>query len=136
MVDLITIDEARAHLRLDNFDSSGGADDAWLATWIPAVSQAVMTWLKDDWRAYVIELDSDGAQVIDSAGDPVPALDSSGDPTPKPVVRAAALIELGSQFRFREGEGDNVVPDNAGHGYILCKTATALLAGLRKSTAR
>ena len=134
MNDLVTIADARAQLRLDDFDSSGGADDAWLEIWIPAVSQAIATWLKDDWRLWVPEYDSAGDVVVDSAGDPIPALDSNGDPTPKPVVRAAVLIELASQFRFREGEGENVVPSDAGHGYILSKGATALLAGLRKST--
>jgi len=137
MNDLVTIADARAQLRLDDFDSSGGADDAWLEIWIPAVSQAVMTWLKDSWRAFVPEYDSAGAVIVDSAGDPIPALDSNGDPTPKPVVRAAVLIELASQFRFREGEGtDNVVPDAAGHGYTLNKASTSLLTGLRKSTVR
>lgn len=135
MIDLVTTDDARAQLRLDDFDSSGGADDAWLSIWIPAVSQAVATWLKDEWRLFIPEYDSAGAVVVDSAGDPIPALDSNGDPTPKPVVRAAVLIELASQFRFREGEGkDNVVTPDAGHGYILNKASTALLSGLRKST--
>lgn len=135
MNDLVTIADARAQLRLDDFDSSGGADDAWLEIWIPAVSQAVANWLKSDWRLWIPSYDSAGAVIVDSAGDPIPALDSNGDPTAKPVVRAAVLIELASQFRFREGEGtDNVVPDAAGHGYILSKGATALLAGCRKST--
>jgi hypothetical protein len=47
------------------------------------------------------------------------------------------LVELASQYRFRDGSGkDNVVPDAAGHGYILSKGATAILSGLRKSTVR
>lgn len=133
MVDLVSIEDARAQMRLDA-DSAGGADDAWLAIFIPAISEAVLLWLKDDWRAYVLELDSAGDPVLDSSDTPVPALDSHGDPTPKPVVRAAVLVELATQFRFREGEGENVVPPDAGHGYILSKGATALLAGLRKST--
>jgi hypothetical protein len=136
MIDLVTVADARAQLRLDDPGSAEGADDQWLAIFIPAISQAVATWLKDDWRLYVPEVDSAGDVVVDSAGDPVPALDSSGDPTPKPVVRAAVLVELASQFRFREGEGENVVPADAGHGYVLSKGATALLAGLRKGTVR
>ena len=129
MLDLVTVAEAREQLRV-----SGTADDAWLAIWIPAVSEAVASWLKDSFRLYVYELDSAGDVVVDSAGDPVPALDSNGDPTPKPQVRAAVLVELASQYRFREGEGDNVVPADAGHGYVLSKGATALLAGIRKGT--
>jgi hypothetical protein len=135
MLDLVSVAEARAHLRLDDVNSGGGPDDAWLAIFIPAISEAVATWLKDEWRLYVPSVDSAGDIIVDSAGDPIPALDTSGNPTARPVVRAATLVELGSQFRFREGEGtDNVVPSDAGHGYVLSKGATALLAGLRKST--
>ena len=129
MDDLVTLQDAREHLRLDG-DSGGGADDAWLMIFIPAISQAVALWLKDSWRLYVQEVDS-GGPVVDSAGDPVPA-----EPlVVKPVVKAAVLLELGSVYRYREGEGvDNVVPSDAGYGYILNKTSTALLAGLRQPT--
>ena len=127
-MDLVTIQEARAHLRLDDFDSAGGPDDPWLAVWISACSEAVLTWLKDPWRAFV--------PLLDTSGDPI--LDSSGDPEPSDVVRfqvkAAVMIELASQFRFREGEGDNAVPSHEGHGYTLTKGATAILNGLRRST--
>lgn len=134
MPDLITKAEAYDHLRIDN-DSDGSADDAWLDVMIPAVSDAIAMWLKVEARLYVPELDSDGAVVFDSDDEPVPQLDSSGSPTVRPAVRAAALIELASQYRFREGEGkDNVVPADAGHGYVLNKASTALLAPLRRST--
>ena len=133
MLELVTMAEARAHLRLDS-DSNGGPDDEWLAIFIPAVSEAVANWLKDEWRLYVPEVDSAGI-VVDSAGDPIPALDSNGLPTTRAVVKAAVLLEIGNLFRFREGEGkDNTVPDAAGYGYSLNKTSTALLAPLRKST--
>ena len=127
MDDLVSVEDARFQLRLDA-DSAGGPDDGWLAIFIPAITQAVATWLKDEWRLYVPELDSSGTVLVDSAGDPIPTT------VVKPVVRAAVLVELSSQYRFREGEGDNVVPADAGHGYILSKGATALLAGVRKST--
>jgi len=129
--DLVTIDEARQHLRLDA-DSGDGADDAWLETFIPAVSEAVSLWVKDDARLYVPELDSAGDVVLDPAGEPIPA-----EPlTIRPVVKAAVLLELASQYRYREGEGDNVVPADAGYGYVLSKGATALLTSLRRSTVR
>lgn len=128
MVDLVTTAEARIHLRADT------ADDPWLAIFIPAISDAVFRWLKEDWRVYVPEFDADGNPVVDSNGDDIPAVDSNGDMTVKPVIKAAVLVELASQFRFREGEGDNVVPADAGHGYILSKGATALLQACRKST--
>lgn len=133
MLELVTVEDACAQLRLDEIDSGGGADDAWLTLAIPGVSEAVRSWLKDDWRLYLPERDSDGAVVTDSDGDPIPAEDSSG-PIVHPTVRLAVLVELASQFRFREGEGDNGVDPSAGHGYVLSKSATALLSGIRKST--
>lgn len=130
MVSLITPEQARLQLRID----TGTPDDSWLALFIPIVSAAVASWLKEAWRLYVPELDSAGDVVLDSAGNPVAALDSSLEPIARPEVQGAVLIELASQFRYREGEGDNVVPADAGHGYVLSKGATALLAPLRKST--
>lgn len=131
MLELVTVAEARAHLRLDST-----ADDAWLAIFIPAVSDAIARWLKDWWRLYVTELDENNSPILDSNGDQIPLIDSNGDYEVKPAVRAAALIELGSQFRFREGDGAATVPIEAGHGYTLCNAATALLSPLRKSTVR
>lgn len=126
--DLVTIAEARAHLRLDA-DSGGSFDDDWLAIFIPAISEAVSLWLKDDARLYVPLVDSSGEVVRDSSGEPVP-----DEPlVVRPVVKAAVLIELSSAYRFREGEGlDNVVTPDAGYGYVLNKASTALLTPLRK----
>lgn len=135
MADLVTIEEARTHLRIDDVDSFGGPDDAWLAIFIPAISESVLNWLKVPVRAYVPEVDSEGLPVLDSDGDPVPALDSNGDEIVRWSVKAAVLVELASQYRYREGEGkDNVVTPDAGYGYTLNKAATAILAPLRKST--
>lgn len=131
MPNLVTNAEAAAQLRLDTT-----ADDPWLAIFIPAISQAVLTWLKEDWRAYVPAEDSNGDPVVDSNGDTIPVLDSDGEPFPKPVVKAAVLVELAQQFRFRDGSDAAAVPSHWGHGYILGAGATSLLAGLRKSTAR
>lgn len=130
-MNLVTIVDARRHLRLDE----SGDDNDWLDIWIPAVSSAVAMWLKDEWRLYVLERDSDGQVVVDSDDVPVPVEDSDGKRTVHPAVRAAALVELASQFRFREGEGvDNMVSADAGHGYVLNKASTALLAPLRRTT--
>lgn len=127
MVEFVTIQEAYSHLRLGDYDSSGGPDDDWLAIFIPAISQAVALWLKDDWRPYVPEVDSGGV-VIDSSGDPIPT------DVVRPVVKAAVLLELASVYRYREGEGDNRVDQAEGWGYVLNKTSTALLAPLRRPT--
>ena len=130
MNNLVTLDEARDHLRLDE-----GPDDTWLATWIPVVSEAVALWLKDEWRLYQPEVGSDGEPVLDSDGRPVVVLDSYGEPVVRWAVKAACLVELASQYRFREGEGkDNVMPADAGHGYVLNKASTSLLTPLRRPT--
>ena len=73
MLELVTIDDARQQLRLDEIDSNGGADDAWLALAIPGVSEAVRSWLKDDWRLYLPERDTAGAVITDTDGDPIPS---------------------------------------------------------------
>lgn len=126
MAELVTAAEAKLHLRLD----TGTADDTWLAIFIPAISEAVLGWLKDDWRAYVPEQDSSGI-ITDSNGDPIPA-----EPlVAKWSVKAAVLLELANVYRNREGEGkDNVVTPDAGYGYVLNKASTALLTPLRKPT--
>lgn len=122
---LVSVEEARMHLRVDSLD-----DDPWFATWIPAVENAVFTWLKDAWRAYEASGD------VDSAGDPIPAEDSSGEPIPKYAVKAAILVELAQQYRYRDGSDAGAVPAHWGHGYVLGAGATSLLSGLRKSTVR
>ncbi len=129
MIELVTIEEARAHLRIDDVDSDGSPDDLWLSIFMPAISEAVANWLKDEWRLYVAEVDSGGV-VVDSSGDPVPALPLAA----RPVVKAATLIELERQYRFRGGESEADVQSHEGHGYTLGKGATALLSSLRKST--
>lgn len=126
---LVTLTQAKTHLRIDS-----DADDAWLAVMIAAVSDAVLLWLKDEWRAYDLARDSNGVIVVDSNGDPVPQADSNGDPIVRGAVVAATLVELASQYRYREGEGAPQAPSAWGHGYVLGPGATSLLAALRRST--
>jgi len=129
MVALVTRDEVKSQLMMDN-----DAADGWIDMMILAISGAVMSWLKDEWRAYEPLLDADGNVVEDSNGDPIPLEDSNGDFTVKPVVKAATLVEIASQFRFRDGDGAPAVPSHAGHGYVLSAGPTSLLLGLRRST--
>jgi hypothetical protein len=136
MLELVTKADARAQLRLDDVGSAGGPDDAWLDIFIPAVSEAVRSWLKVDARLYVPLRDSAGDIMRDSAGDPIPQEDSNG-PVVNPSVRAAVLIELAYQFRFREGEGEHTATGDlysGRYGYTLSRGATAILSGIRKST--
>lgn len=120
-MNLVTIEQARAHLRID-----GDFDDDWLSAAIPAVSQAVLLWLKDESRAFQPEIDSNGDEAVDSNGDPSLMV--------RPIVRMATLVELATLYRYREGEGNTGVPQHWGHGYTLSVGATALLTPLRKST--
>lgn len=134
MPEFVTKAEAYEHLRLD-YDSDGSADDGWLDIFIPAVSEAVANWLKDSWRPYEVELDSDGGIVLDSDDEPVVVLDSDGNPTVRWSVKAACLVELEAQYRFRSGDAAAEVPSHAGYGYTLGRAATSLLTPLRKPTA-
>jgi hypothetical protein len=129
MVEFVTKAQAQEQLRLDP-----GADDSWLEFAIPAVSAAVDSWLKSPWRRYELQRDGAGAPIIGADGIPLPVLDDEGKPVLASQVVLATLVELASHSRFREGEGDNTVPADAGHGYVLSRAATALLAPLRRST--
>lgn len=124
-MNLVTLQEAEAHLRLDNDDET-----SWLSVFIPVVSGAVATWLKDSWRLY------QPSGFEDSQGNPIPAEDSEGTKFVDPVVKGAVLIELAQQFRFRDGSGAAAVPSHAGHGYVLGAGATSMLSGMRRSTVR
>lgn len=128
MAELVTIEQARIHIRTDS-----DADDAWLSMMIPAISGAVLSWLKQDWRAYLLMLDSNGDALFDSNGDAFPVEDSNG-PVVKPLVQAAVLVELAQQYRFRDGSDAAAVPSHWGHGYVLGAGATSLLVALRRST--
>lgn len=122
-MNFVSLQEAEAHLRVDN-----DAHTSWLSIFIPVVSGAVATWLKDPWRLYV------PSGFVDSQGVPIPAQDSQGEFFVHPVVKGAVLVELAQQFRFRDGSGAAAVPSHAGHGYVLGAGATSMLNGLRRST--
>jgi len=128
MAELVTIEQARIHLRTDT-----DADDAWLGMMIPVISGAVFSWLKDEWRAYVPATDANGVVIEDSNGDPIPFEDSNGL-TVKPLVVGAVLVELAQQYRYRDGSDAAAVPSHWGHGYVLGAGASSLLSGSRKST--
>lgn len=127
-MELVSVEDVLLQIRGD-----ADADGPWLELWIPIISEAVRSWLKEDWRLYVAQVDSDGVVVTDSDGNPIPEEDSDG-PVVHPLVRGAVLLELASQYRFREGEGDNRVTPDAGYGHTLSRAATAILSGLRKPT--
>ena len=115
--------EAYAQMQLDS-----SAYDPWLDIWIPAISAAVLSWLKEEWRCYVPAVDSNGDALLDSNGDPIPS------DVVQPLVKAATLVELAKQRRSPDGKDAAYTPSDWGHGYILGVGATSLLVGLRKST--
>lgn len=131
MAALVTLAEVKSHLMVDN-----DAVDPWIDMMILAISGAVISWLKDEWRAYVPMVDTAGVPLEDSDGAYIPAIDSNGDPMALPVVKAATLVEIASQFRFRDGDGAAAVPSHWGHGYVLSAGPTSLLSGLRRSTVK
>lgn len=131
MAALVTREEVKSQLMMDN-----DAADGWIDMMILAISDAVLSWLKDEWRAYEVLRDQDGAVVLDSNGDPILLTDSNGDLMVRPVVKAATLVEIASQFRFRDGDGAAAVPSHAGHGYVLSAGPTSLLSALRRSTVK
>jgi len=112
-MNLVTVEQARCHLRIDD-DDPVHPDNIWLDIMIPAISQAVLLWLKDNGKALVSQDDEHTPPVV------------------KPVVQAAVLVELAVQYRFREGDGNTAVPAHWGHGYTLSTGASALLTPLRK----
>jgi hypothetical protein len=127
--DLVTAEEVRFQCRIDPPDSNyEDPNEAWINLWITVVSQSVASWLKDEWRIFLPLLDSNDEIIRDSNDNPIQS------DVVNPIVRGAVLVEIASQFRFREGEGDNRVESHEGHGYVLSKTATAMLAPLRKTT--
>lgn len=121
MTPLVTIEEACEQLRID-----GTADDPWLIVMIPAITAAVVGWLKDPLRAYETEEDSNGDRVL--------VEDSNGDNIPLAQVKAACLNELAERYQFRSGSGAAKHPESWGHGYVLGVGATSLLFSLRKPT--
>lgn len=102
---IITPDEAKAHLRLDD------ADDDWLAMAIPAVQHAVVLWCG-----------SESCLFCEASG------------LVHEVVKLAALVELARQYSQREGPQQKNQMEWAMRGYSLGPGATSLLQPLRKPT--
>lgn len=112
MVMLVTLQQAKDHLRIDTAD---GDNDLTLK--ISAASNAVLNYLKRSGLAYEYEVDTAGDAIYDSAGDPVFLLDTAGDKTVLPEVQAAVLIMLGVIYidrdakDFVEGGNTSVLDD-------------------------
>ncbi|MAS10305.1 head-tail connector protein [Salinisphaera sp.] len=101
MPSLITADEAKEHLRLDD------ADTPWLNMAIPTVENAVIMWCGSESRLY------------------------NADDELHECVRLAVLVELARQYIQREGPQQKNQIDWFMNGYSLGPGATALLQPLR-----
>jgi hypothetical protein len=139
-MNLVTLDEARRHLRLDvDVDSNGDSpDDPDLRLKIAGASAAVLNYLKSRRNLWVrvYETDTAGDEVLDSNGDPVPAVDtdgkpiyvvdSNGDRLIADPIKSATLLMLGFLYRDRDENADKAFE----MGYLPAPV-TALLYPLR-----
>jgi hypothetical protein len=111
---LVTLDQAKAHLRVDH-----DADDDDITFKIEAASQAILNYLGE--AAY--EFTDTGGEVLE---------DSSGILTPR-IVQYATLLLVGDFYMHREPTASDMVPVSYGYGY-LPRAVIALLYNLRPPT--
>lgn len=115
MVMLVTLEQAKQHLRIQDLDSDGHPDDPDLTLKVKAASRAALNYC----GLYANFLDSNGDVPIDSNGDAVVPDD----------VRAATLLLVGDLYREREG----VNASEWEHGF-LPRTVVSLLYPYRLPT--
>lgn len=130
MVMLVTLEQAKDHLRVDTDDG-----DSDLTLKINGASNAVLNYLKTSGVAYEYDRDSSGDVVYDSSGDPVYVLNSSGDLVPLPEVQAAVLILLGTLYIDRDAQEfvEGGITQSLGE-LTLPRTVKWLLDPLRRPT--
>ncbi len=116
---LVTIQQARAHLRSDT-----NADDADLTLKIEGASAMVL-----DYLAGFVPRDSAGDAITDSAGE---LMGLKAEHVAR--IKNATLLTVAYLYRERDGSQENAVPDQYGYGYGLPRAATGLIYSLRKPT--
>lgn len=114
MVMLVSLDQAKQHLRVDTSD-----DDGDIALKIHAASGAVLNYIKSGPDNF---LDSSGEVIVDSSDNPI------GIPF---EVQAATLLLVGYFYKDRDGD-----PDKAYEMGYLPKPVTALLYPFRDPVIR
>lgn len=119
---LVTVQQAKAHLRVDP-DWDGDDEDIELK--VHVASGLVLTYLKNHGVLYEYERDSDSEIVLDSDGEPTIAEDIDGKVL-RYEVKGAVLILTGILYRDRDGQ--EMV--NWAQGYLPAPV-TALLYPLR-----
>lgn len=114
---LVTLQQARAHLRADTED-----DDADLSLKIETAGALVLDYVSDTAKE----------AWTDSAGEPIE--DSSGVATGVPPrIQSAVLLMTSYLYRERDGSNEYAVPTQWGYGY-LPQGVTSLLYSLRRPT--
>ena len=120
MTMLVTLDQAKSHLRVDH-----DADDEDITLKIEAASAAVLAYVEDSQYLF-----------LDSSGDELDLYDTSTDQAAhraRHLCRQATLMVLGEFYRNREPAATDVVPERFGYGY-LPRAVVALLTPLRTYT--
>jgi hypothetical protein len=117
MTMLVSLAEAKLHLRIDDDDSGGSDDDPDLTLKIHAASGAVLNYIRASEPTF---LDSSGDVIVDTSGDPV------GIPY---EVKAATLLLLGDLYKER----DAVNAAEWEHGF-LPRSVLSILYPFRRPT--
>ena len=117
---LVTLDEAKLHLRVDH-----DADDDDITLKIEAASAAVLAYVEDSQYLF-----------LDTGGYEIDLFDTSTDQAAhraKHLCRQATLLMVGEFYRNREPAATDVVPERFGYGYFP-RAVVALLTSLRAPT--
>ena len=120
MTQLVTLDQAKLHLRVDQ-----DAEDDDITLKIEAASAAILDYIGD--AQYLF---------LDTGGDELDLEDTSTDQAAhraKHLCRQATLLVLGDFYRSREPTATDPVPAQFGYGY-LPRAVVALLTSLRTPT--
>jgi hypothetical protein len=121
MTDLVTLDEAKLHCRLDH-----DLDDDVMAIYISAASAAVLQYIGDTQYWF-----------LDTGGDEIDLVDTTADVAgarAKQVCRQATLLLVADFFSNREAKADDpFFASTRGYGYFN-RAVVALLYPLRNPT--
>lgn len=121
MTQLITLEEAKAHLRVDH-----NLDDDDIDAAITEASAAVLAYIGDSQYLF-----------LDTSGDEIDLEDTSADQAglrAQSTCKRATKILVGSFYRYRDGGSPDVRVDaKFGYGYLPA-AVTALLYPLRDPT--
>jgi hypothetical protein len=117
---LVTLDEAKSHLRVDH-----GLDDDDITIKIEAASAAVLEYIGDTQYLF-----------LDTGGDDLDLADTSADQAglrARHRAKQATLLLVGDWYRNREPTASDVIDPRFGFGH-LPRAVVALLYGLRDPT--